>query len=1088
MVHEIKQNIGVVVLRFLSAIILKKRKKNGLLILHFIGVDLIIKMYNLICTSGYYSVYNERQMKKRCIKKSHIIATNKSKFSLQQIANNLNKKIPKVRLTTLSIADLLLAVNSNAILNIGTLNVKSKIEEDICVPSNNNYDTEQCNTNQSFDLMFCDNTNDIENIKGSAYLTEDVLSINEEPNTLIDSSKNIMSDLLLTADSNTALNIGISNVNNDIKDNSTILNKPSDVTENVECDEFDSTFIIYGNAYVVDKFKSPKKSLKILSEVPNVNNILVKETTLPMLTEKTDNIPYNNMQLSNKYSTINNNNASLNANETHILDNISTGTLVPPAEFTFIENQLKSNYEINDNNTDNESDTSITSKNSFDDSFHTSDCSMFEDTDEDQTENTREYITNTSKSKTVNSTLNLTSCLSKVAVWDDRNMYVETSNNPKSKKLSMCPYCKKLQTQFTRHLEWIHKNEEDVKKFSLLPKGNSERKKIIGILRRTGNFIYNTDSNINKGDLIVCRRPRTNKQAADFIPCAKCKGFFAKNNIRHHFRSCVQKQEPQRNVKLLGRTVACRIHHSACTLLRRLVFPVMREDNITQIIRYDELLIAYGNKLCQNKYRPQHHDMIRARLRLLGRFLIVLRDIDNSVVDFTSIYDPIKYEQCIKVVNKLAQFDETTETYKILSVASSLGRYIKQVGQVLKSMCIKKQEFHKQTVVEDFLKLFTENYLASINKMILETQEYKKRGQKNIVLPSIDDIEMFNTYLKFERTKALQFLQTTGFSIQAWRMLAETTLVSIMVFNRRHPGELERILIENLKNCAAISKEEAPELYKSLSKYVRMTIRDNLGRLVPVLLHEEILKCMQMIVNYRKHAGVPENNPYIFGIYTIDKNRYKYLKASVLMRKHSIISGLKIPTSLRNTILWEHIATVCISLAISEHEVNDLTDFKSHHEKINKLHYKQSVITNLAISRLFKYTQGEDASDESDVDEDENENDMTNDSNIHSILNISDTLSALTKTRQSEQLPIKEKDFNNHINNNIKKNKAPKRKINHNSENMTESDDEFNTELDLNISNTLSLKETKQSEEVFRRKNNVNNNTERNKKKRKVLN
>ncbi|XP_077255321.1 uncharacterized protein LOC143893626 isoform X5 [Temnothorax americanus] len=794
------------------------KKTNGLLILHFIDVDLIIKMYNLICTSGYYSVYNERQIKKRCIKKSYIIATNKSKFSLQQIADNLNKKIPKVRLTTLSISDLLLAVNSNAILNIGTLNVKSDIEEDICVSSNNNYDTQQCNTNQSFDLMFCDNTNDIENMKGSAYLTEDVLSIDEEPNTLIDSSNNIMS-------------------------------------------------------------------------------------------------------------------------------------------------------------------------------------------------------------------------------------------------------------------------------------GNSERKKIINILRRTGNFIYNTDSNINKGDLIVCRRPRKNRQPADFIPCAKCKGFFAKNNIRHHFRSCVQKQEPQRNVKLLGRTVACRIHHSACTLLRRLVFPVMREDNITQIIRYDELLIAYGNKLCQNKYRPQHqHDMIRARLRLLGRFLIVLRDIDNSVVDFTSIYDPIKYEQCIKVVNELAQFDETTGTYKILSVASSLGRYIKQVGQVLKNMCIKKQEFHKQTVVEDFLKLFTENYLASINKIILETQEYKKRGQKNIVLPSIDDIEMFNTYLKSERTKALQFLQTTGFSIQAWRMLAEATLVSIMVFNRRHPGELERVLIENLKNCAAISKEEAPELYKSLSKYVRITIRDNLGRLVPVLLHEEILKCMQMIVNYRKHAGVPENNPYVFGIYTIDKNRYKYLRASILMRKHSIISGLKIPTSLRNTMLWKHIATVCISLAISEHEVNDLTNFKRRHEKIYKLHYKQSVITNLAISRLFKYTQGEDSSNESDnVDEDENENDLTNDSNIHSILNISDTLSALTKTRQSEQLPIKEKNFNNHINNNIKKNKvnrplAPKRKINHNNENMTELDDECNTELDLNISNTSSLKETKQSEEVFRRKNNVNNNTERNKKKSKVLN
>lgn len=128
--------------------------------------------------------------------------------------------------------------------------------------------------------------------------------------------------------------------------------------------------------------------------------------------------------------------------------------------------------------------------------------------------------------------------------------------------------------------------------------------------------------------------------------------------------------------------MACRIHYSANTPLRRLVFPVMREDSITQIIRYDELLIGYGNKMC-HKYRFQHqHDMIRARLRLLGRFLIVLRALDNSIIDFSSIYDPIKYEQCIKAVNELAQFDEKTWTYKIPSIASSLGTLIKQVGQI----------------------------------------------------------------------------------------------------------------------------------------------------------------------------------------------------------------------------------------------------------------------------------------------------------------------------------------------------------------------------------------------------------------------
>ncbi|XP_072763370.1 uncharacterized protein [Anoplolepis gracilipes] len=498
----------------------------------------------------------------------------------------------------------------------------------------------------------------------------------------------------------------------------------------------------------------------------------------------------------------------------------------------------------------------------------------------------------------------------------------------------------------------------------------------------------------------------------------------------------------------------------------------MREDSIIQIIRYDELLIGYDNKMC-HKYRLQHqHDMIRARLRLLGRFLIVLKALDNSIIDFSSIYDPIKYEQCIKAVNELAQFDEKTWTYKIPSIASSLGTLIKQVGQILSSMCIKKQDFNKQTAVENFLKLFEEDYPVTVNKIVFETQGHRKR-QENIVLPSINDIKIFNAYLKTERTKALEFLQTNDFSIQAWRLLTETTLLSIMIFNRRRAGELERVLIENLENCV-VSKEEAPELYKSLSKYVRMTIRGKLGRTVPVLLHEEVLKCMQMIVKYRKHAGVPENNPYIFGIYSHDKKRYKYLRACVLMRKYSIISGAKMPTSLRGTMLRIHIATVCISLDMPEHEVNDLADFMGHHEKIHKSHYRQSIVTkDLAISRLLKYAQGEDTTESDDVDESENENKDTMTIISDLSLNTSDT-SSLTKTKQSKQLYNKENYIDNHINDNIEKTKvnrlASKRKINYDIENVTESDDEYDTDL-----NILSSKKIKRSKQMSRRKNDVNN-------------
>ncbi|XP_070515392.1 uncharacterized protein [Cardiocondyla obscurior] len=356
-----------------------------------------------------------------------------------------------------------------------------------------------------------------------------------------------------------------------------------------------------------------------------------------------------------------------------------------------------------------------------------------------------------------------------------------------------------------------------------------------------------------------------------------------------------------------------------------------------------------------------------------------MREMDNTVVHFSIIYDPKRYDFCVNSVNKLAQFDETTWTYKIPSIASSLGTLIKQVGQILRSMCIKKEEFDNQVVVENFLKIFEENYPTSVNKVVRKTLGHRMR-QRKVVLPSMNDIKKLSAYLTNKRTKALHDLQKDGFSIQAWRTLSETTLVSTMMFNRRRPGELERILIENLKTLTTISKEEAPELYKSFSKYVQIMIRGKLARTVPVLLHKEILHCMEMIVNYRTQAGVSKDNPFIFGINTMVEKRSAYLKACVLIRKYSKACGADIPSSLRCTTLRKHIATICITLDVSDTQINDLADFMGHHEKIHKSHYRQSILTqDLAISQLLKYAQGDNSdkseSEDTDEDEDEDEND-----------------------------------------------------------------------------------------------------------------
>lgn len=107
-------------------------------------------------------------------------------------------------------------------------------------------------------------------------------------------------------------------------------------------------------------------------------------------------------------------------------------------------------------------------------------------------------------------------------------MYVQSSSVASKKNCYI--FCKKLQSQFARHLVSVHSDQPEVKKFAVLPKKHNERKKLIDILRKRGNFEYNTNADVNTGQLIVSRRPTTNscKTATDFIACSKCKGFFAK--------------------------------------------------------------------------------------------------------------------------------------------------------------------------------------------------------------------------------------------------------------------------------------------------------------------------------------------------------------------------------------------------------------------------------------------------------------------------------------------------------------------------------------------------------------------------------
>ncbi|XP_071634604.1 uncharacterized protein [Temnothorax longispinosus] len=385
---------------------------------------------------------------------------------------------------------------------------------------------------------------------------------------------------------------------------------------------------------------------------------------------------------------------------------------------TIIEEQVENNLEKNNEN--------IEDENYFDKDYEPSEDSAsytdYESNDELINENEASACNNRlNESTTFN--LSTTANASGVSGCDDAQLTIDNSRS--GTKKYYCFYCNLPKAKIARHLESVHRNEEDVKKFARLPKGCLERKRIIETIRRKGEFQFNTNKMLNDGKLHVVRRPniKFNKTANEYGVCIKCHGFFSKNTLRNHVRKCVNvKHSKNRIITVLGRAILGRINEIASQTLKKVIFPVLKEDSITRLIRYDELIIRYGNKLCM-KYKPQHqHDMVRNRLRTLGRFLKALKEINNEITDFASLYEPKYYDDCIKAVYQVARYNTETQKFEAAYTAFQLGTLLKEVGELWRSQCIKNHDPVKKALVEDFLSLRKEDFSHSVNKTVMETR------------------------------------------------------------------------------------------------------------------------------------------------------------------------------------------------------------------------------------------------------------------------------------------------------------------------------------------------------------------------------
>lgn len=548
-------------------------------------------------------------------------------------------------------------------------------------------------------------------------------------------------------------------------------------------------------------------------------------------------------------------------------------------------------------------------------------------------------------------------------------IYVNDSKS--GPKKHACLYCGKLYVKIARHLTSVHKDEEDMKKINALKTKDTIRLEKIRKIRCEGDAKHNLTikPGAKEHELIVLRRPRNHvrtikKTASDFAFCPSCKVSTSKKFLSAHFASCSgQTGKHRRIITKMSKIYENDIHPDTCKKLRRLIAH-MHVDDTSKTLKYDYLLIHYGNMLCDKYKNPQTDELIRNRLRLLARLLNTVKAVEAEIIkkkksnrqiysktpvtDMISLFDPENVKICIKAVNILAGIDEKTYDSKAPSVASSCGQFLKHLGDFLMSENIMGKKKESNENINDFLHVINQKWANVINKNVEEAQaKQRRKKKKEKKLPNTEDIYKLTEYLTKLHKQAYDELSVM-YSDSSYNLLAKTTLLRVQIFNRRRPGETERILIEDFNDYDRLNEENHPDIMKTLSaearklcdKYVRFSIRGKQNlRDATVILDEGMLNAINLLIQNRENAKIHKKNPFIFAVPGSITEDHKYLRSCELMRKFSKDCGAKIPNSLRATELRKHMATYFVNHNINNIDRKKLANHLGHTMGVHENYY-----------------------------------------------------------------------------------------------------------------------------------------------------
>uniref|UniRef100_A0A6P7GZ10 Uncharacterized protein LOC114344736 n=1 Tax=Diabrotica virgifera virgifera TaxID=50390 RepID=A0A6P7GZ10_DIAVI len=519
------------------------------------------------------------------------------------------------------------------------------------------------------------------------------------------------------------------------------------------------------------------------------------------------------------------------------------------------------------------------------------------------------------------------------------------------KKKDFCFYCESLVLNFARHTLRNHASEIEVQKILSLPPKNIERKRLLDVIRKKGNYLNSND---------ICKPIQKSHSENDVLPCTNCLGFYSVKTLWRHRNKCIGlkskgHQSSAQNLLLANLKVDSQ--------LRQTVFPRMRPDKISLVAKKDSLICAFGARYIKIHREKHFINVASQKMRELARLLIQIKQRDESIKCLLDALKSKHFDLLVEATKAEAKYDADKDIYKSPTYALNMGTTLKQCAELAIIMVLKRKN-----IAETVSSAETEADLKTLIQVLQSQWQYEISSQaandlninkwnKITLVPLASDLKLLKENLITKATSAVAALDADSNDTDSYTILLETIFCRVMLLNRRRPGELQRLTLdiyenvkENKSNYEEFFEVISPSERILLNRFKRVVIRGKRGRGVPVLFSTDVQEHITILLKHRKDL-VEKGNLYLFG----KINSLQPICGYKVLSKYARACGAKNPDALTSTKLRKHLATLTQLFAMSDNDLEQLANFMGHTIGIHKGSYRlpDDIYQTAKISKLL---------------------------------------------------------------------------------------------------------------------------------------